>query len=142
MELPKSCESVFRENRLTIKTILYACMIGAALIFSAINKCASQSERLVFTKDWIVVLANVKKMDNDDEKIKTKNNVDENECASTKKKPGTELSRFQRFQRWILICVNTFRMNSMIVSIGQATSIISPVFVGILLDYIGQNQSA
>ena len=28
-------------------------------------------------------------------------------------------------------------MNSMIVSIGQATSIISPVFVGILLDYIG-----
>ena len=98
MELLKSCESVFRENRLTIKTILFACMIGAALIFSCINKCASQSERLVFTKDWIVVLANVKKIDNDDEKIKTKNSVsvDENKCASTKK-PGAELSRFKAF---------------------------------------------
>lgn len=53
MELLKFCESVFRENRLTIKTILFACLIGAALILSAVNKCSSQSERLVFTNDWI-----------------------------------------------------------------------------------------
>lgn len=36
---------------------LYAFCIGFSILFCAISKCASEGEKLSFTKDWIVVLA-------------------------------------------------------------------------------------
>jgi hypothetical protein len=38
-------------------SLLYTVCIGMSIIFCALSKCASEAEKLSFTKDWIVVLA-------------------------------------------------------------------------------------
>lgn len=38
-------------------SVFYTLCIGLSILFCALSKCASEAEKLSFTKDWIVVLA-------------------------------------------------------------------------------------
>jgi hypothetical protein len=40
-----------------LNTFIYSSCIALSIIFCALSKCASEGEKLSFTKDWIVVLA-------------------------------------------------------------------------------------
>lgn len=116
-------------------------MIGAAIISSAISKCASHGERLVFTKDWVVVLANIKNKNKKTKDDGNENNaVIENERVKRNDGQNTELSRSQLFGIVIVSFKSQklfYRLNSTIVSIDQGACVVSPLILGILLDYFG-----
>ncbi|KAK0400553.1 hypothetical protein QR680_015313 [Steinernema hermaphroditum] len=38
-------------------SVVYGCFLTLSIIFCALSKCASDGEKLAFTKDWIVVMA-------------------------------------------------------------------------------------
>lgn len=46
------CMVVVKSN-----TVLYAVCLGLSMLFGGLSKCASEGEKMSFTKDWIVVMS-------------------------------------------------------------------------------------
>lgn len=60
-ELEKEQVDSHSSNLVGRNTWLYTLNLVLSIIFCAISKCASEGQKLAFTKDWIVVMSNLDK---------------------------------------------------------------------------------
>lgn len=54
----KADKQQYEYNSKYLNKYLYSINLVLSIIFCAISKCASEGQKLAFTKDWIVVMSN------------------------------------------------------------------------------------
>lgn len=91
------------------KWLYISCLI-MSILASAISRCASEGEKIMFTKDWIVVLS--------------------------KREEGNTLS--SNFKKWRFLNNHYFKdRNASITVIGHLASLITSIFASYLIVYLG-----